>query len=266
MKKDFVIIKLGGSVITDKGRGKGTFRRAIIKRLMGEIVSARKKKDFDLILIHGAGSFAHPLAKKYNLHKGYLGPKSVEGFTLTRKAVMDLSLLVWEEVQRVGVGSSCVQSAEVIYGSNGKIKIFNTEYIQNLLLHDMVPILSGDVVFDEKMGFSIISGDKITAYLAKKLKAKRVIFVSDVDGVFDRNPKSFKDAKLISKIDSKNYSDVIKNMTSYNKDDVTGEMAGKILAIKKDLAGFDVQIINGLSANSLKMTLEGKDKGTSILF
>ena len=60
------IVKLGGSVITDKSR-ENSFKQEIANRLSREIKNANKKS----IIIHGAGSFGHILAKKYNLDQGF---------------------------------------------------------------------------------------------------------------------------------------------------------------------------------------------------
>ena len=60
------VIKLGGSVITDKSM-QNTFNEEVTFRLVSEIKDSQKQ----VIVVHGAGSFGHILAKKYDLHKGY---------------------------------------------------------------------------------------------------------------------------------------------------------------------------------------------------
>lgn len=266
MKKSLVIIKLGGSVITDKASHKPIFRKKEVKRLVGEIVAAMKKKNFDLILVHGAGSFGHPVAKRYNIHKGYLGKESSRGFALTKKALSDLNQLFWQECLSGGLVSCVVEPSAVIESANGKIQKFDTAFIENLVRKAIVPILFGDAVFDSKMGFSICSGDAIVSYLARKFKASKVIFVSDVEGVYDKSPKLFKDAKLIPEVNEENFEGVLKSMVVHNKNDVSGEMRGKIIAAKNDLGGFKVRIINGLSPRTLEAVLGGNRVGTSILF
>lgn len=265
--RDLIVIKLGGSVITDKSKSHGVFRKKVVERLAREIFQAKKQKDFDLILVHGAGSFGHPIAKKYNLHTGYLGSKSSEGFVLTKKAMFDLLLLIWESLSKAGLNSCVVEPSAVIVAEGGRIKTFNTEFIENLLGKKIIPVLFGDAVVDKKMGFSIISGDLMVSYLAKKFKSDKVIFVSDVDGVFDKNPKVYSHAKLIGEVNEKNYKKIIKNMEIYNKNDISEEMKGKLLAIRKNLVGTKVEVINGLKPNFLLNSLKnGLRVGTVILF
>lgn len=253
-------------MITDKAKPHGVFRRKVVERLASEIVSLKKRRDFDLIIVHGAGSFGHPVAKKYNLHKGYLDTKSSMGFSLTKKAMFELTMLIWQVFADVGLVSCVVEPSAVITAFSGKVKSFNTEFIENLLLKKITPVLFGDAVFDEKMGFSIISGDLMVSHLAKKLNANKVIFVSDVDGVFDKNPKVYKDAKLISEISEKNVRQIIKNMQVFNKNDISGEMKGKIEAIKTDLDGVEVEIINGFKSKRLTDSLLSKRQGAGTHF
>ncbi|OGG71844.1 hypothetical protein A3E65_02815 [Candidatus Kaiserbacteria bacterium RIFCSPHIGHO2_12_FULL_56_13] len=60
-----MIIKLGGSIITEKKSGKPVARVREIKRLAREIAKAHRGRP--LILLYGGGSFGHPLARQYRL-------------------------------------------------------------------------------------------------------------------------------------------------------------------------------------------------------
>lgn len=264
MKKDLVIIKLGGSVITDKSKGRGAFRKVVVRRLVGEIVEAKKKKDSNLILIHGAGSYPHFLTMRYQLGRGYLGAESLEGFSRVKLELSRLNSLIWAECLKAGLAVSTVSVSAVILTKNGKIKSFDTHIIEKLLKLGITPVMHGDDTIDSVKGIAVLSGDRIVAYLAKKFGAKKVIFVSDVDGVFDKNPKVYKDAKLVKEINNRNFDSVINSMEVFNKNDASGEMKGKLLAIGEELSGFKVQIIGGFSKTSLGTVLVGKESGTTI--
>ena len=71
------IIKIGGSVITDKKK-ESFFKQEISDNIAKEI----KKTDKKYIIIHGAGSFGHILAKKYHLHTGRVNDVQIQGFPL----------------------------------------------------------------------------------------------------------------------------------------------------------------------------------------
>lgn len=264
--KNLVIIKLGGSIITDKKATKPVFRKSVVKRICGEIFKAQKQANISLILVHGAGSFGHPYAKKYRLNEGYFGKESSLGISLTKKFVLELNLRVVNEMISSGLNAVLVESSAVAITSNGKIETFNQNPIEALLKQDIIPVLSGDVVTDSKKGVSILSGDQIAVYLASKLRAKTVIFASDVDGIFDKNPKLHKDAKLIKEINNSNYEAIVNTIQTHNTSDVTGEMKGKIMTIRENLSGVPVIITNGLKPANIKHALLNRINGTRILF
>ena len=122
-----VILKLGGSAITDK-TAEATPRTEIINRLAEEI----KRADLDnLIIVHGGGSFGHPTAAKYGIKDGYKeDPTQKLGFaethhmmTVLNGLVMDA--LIWHEVPALSVApSTCVVT------DNGKIKCFDDSVLQ----------------------------------------------------------------------------------------------------------------------------------------
>ena len=72
---DITLLKLGGSLITDKSTPY-TAKPQIIKNILLEVKDALEEKpDLNLIIGHGAGSFAHQSAKKYNTINGFKNEK-----------------------------------------------------------------------------------------------------------------------------------------------------------------------------------------------
>jgi isopentenyl phosphate kinase len=76
------IVKLGGSLITDKERP-STVRHQVVTRLAREIAAARRGRDQPLIVSHGSGSFGHAAAAKHELHRGVTDPGQVPGVAVT---------------------------------------------------------------------------------------------------------------------------------------------------------------------------------------
>lgn len=127
-------------------------------------------------------------------------------------------------------------------------------------------MLSGDDVADVSWGNSICSRDALAPYLAKELKATRMLFASDVDGIFDQNPQKYKNAKLISKVNKQNFSEVISSVTRSSHIDVTEGMKGKLLEIKRCSCPKETKIIifNGLRKRSVFEALTKNQIGTVI--
>ena len=122
-----------------------------------------------------------------------------------------------------------------------------------------VVVTHGDVCFDEERGASILSGDTITVYLAKKLDVKSVYIGTDVDGVLDDNPTLNPSAKHIPVIDHTNREDVLRKTGPSKNTDVTGGMSKKLNELlelaKQDL---DIVIFNLTVPGRLTSLLSGE--------
>jgi isopentenyl phosphate kinase len=114
----------------------------------------------------------------------------------------------------------------------------------------------GDAVLDTEQGFAILSGDQLIVRLAIELGAERVIFGSDVDGIFTSNPKLDKNAELIHSVSlSNNTADV--GDTTFT--DVTGGMMGKLTEAEEAVkAGTSVIFLNALASNRVESALRGE--------
>lgn len=266
MKKKLIIIKLGGSVITDKTSTKPTPRLDIIKKLAKQIASISHSNKYQLVLVHGAGSFGHPLAKRFDLQNGMKSRLQRLGLAITQQKMLELNFLITSSLTDFEVPAVSFPPHSFIIQNDRKFLEFDYRIIKQGLALNLTPVLFGDVVLDDKLGCSIISGDAIVSYIAKTLKADRVIFLSDVDGIFDKDPKKYDDAKLIPLINNANFEHVLKGLERSGRDDVTDEMEGKIKEIKSKLSGMDVHIISGLSPRATIPVEELNQYGTTIRF
>lgn len=266
--KSLIIIKLGGSVITYKNSLVPKPRKDNIRSLALEISDLYKTGKYRIVLVHGAGSFGHPIVKKYGLHLGAktLGQKVALG--QTNQNMLDLNKLVVGSLLKEGIPVVPLSPHAMAAQSAGQLTIFDHQIIKDYIAHDFVPVLFGDAVLDDKMGCSILSGDTIVSYLAKKLSAKKVVFLSDVDGVFDKDPVKNSRAKLIRRIDGTNIKSVLRVLASVNHTsrNVTGEMYGKITAINNNLKKIKVVIANGLEQGGLTKALKKNSISTRLYF
>lgn len=267
MGRSLIIIKLGGSVVTYKDGNAPRVRNGVIRRLareVGELVHGGCK----LIVVHGAGSFGHPLAKKHELHKGMRTEEQKMGYSQTVANMLELNGIILRKLIEERVRAVGLPPHAFVKQSAGKFRGFNCVIVEDYLKQGFVPVLFGDGVLDDKWGCSILSGDTIVPYLAAHLKARRVVFLSDVDGIFDKDPKVNKDAVRIPEITNKNLGRILKILGNSRgrgvRADVTGEMQGKILAIKERLSGIEVYITSGLKKGRLVKAAEGKIVGTKI--
>ena len=247
------VIKLGGSVITDKSR-KNTFKEKVTLRLVSEIKESQKQ----VIVVHGAGSFGHILAKKYDLHKGYKNKEQLLGVAEVQRDVKDLSLRVLDAFLEEGVNAVSLAPSAFLVNQVSRIKHMDTGNFKRYLEAGITPITFGDVVVDESLIFSIVSGDQLMLELAKVFRPELVVFVADVDGIFTGDPNSEKDAQLLPVVDKEVLSSIGESQGGV--DDVTGSILGKSKIMLEIAAhGMDTLILNGNVKNRLRDALTGRD-------
>ena len=247
-----ILVKLGGSVITDKSRLK-TFRAAACARLAKELRPAKNS----LVVVHGAGSFGHIEAKKHALHKGFKTKAQLTHVAAVQRDVRELDLKVLECLIDNDIRAVSVPPAAAATFSKGAVRSFDVEPFTRILDLGLSPVTFGDVVPDESMGFSICSGDLMMEALARELRPEMAVFCADVDGVFDSDPKKDRHAKLLPELDVASLRK-LKRTTSANAD-VTGSMHGKLermLAIAQHCE--KCMIVNGNVPGRLEKALSGK--------
>jgi len=246
------IVKLGGSVITDKSK-KNCFKQEATDSLAEEIKKANEK----LIVVHGAGSYGHILAKEYQLDKGFHKETQLQGFVLTHGKVQELNSLVLQSLHNYDVSAVSLPPHAILQLDNHNPSAIDYQVFKGYLDKNFTPVTFGDVVLDKTLGFSICSGDLLVHMLAEHFKPEKVVFVIDEDGLYTANPKTDKNATFIT---SATVRDLEQLSTTANKhDDVTEGMSGKINTIKKIARlGVDTVLLNGNKHDRLYDTLVGK--------
>ncbi len=248
-----VIVKLGGSIITRK-RETSTLRRKVLTHLARELREGSGKGANSLIVLHGAGSFGHPYAKEWNLSHA---PKPedrdrLRGAAITSVHVRQLHDHVLKSLIDAGLPALSIPPQTLATNDQGKLTTFEDSAFRTALEAGAVPVSFGDVVRDRSWGFSILSGDDIAVYLAEKLRAERVIFVSDVPGVLDQGKASSVVPHLTPGV-------VESLQPTPGVPDVTGGIRGKAEKMLKIAAGgTPCVILSGLSRDRLKQALQGE--------
>jgi isopentenyl phosphate kinase len=253
------IIKLGGSVITDKTK-ECYFKQETMDKLSAGI----KKADKQLILVHGAGSFGHILAKQYRLNEGYKKNGQIKGFSITHEKVQQLNSLVLQSLHKHEIPAVSISPHSIVKLNNHELEKIDCNIFKEYLNKDFTPVTFGDVVLDRKLRFSICSGDLLVEALAEFFKPEKIIFVIDEDGIYDSNPKINKKAKLMESMSLRELDELSTSLDSHA--DVTGGMSGKIQTIK-DIAknGIDTVLLNGNKPVRLYKVLVGeKTTGTFV--
>ncbi len=261
-----IILKIGGSILTNKDSTVSEVDNVSLKRIASEIKASLDISPKQLIIVHGAGSFGHPPAKKYKIGEAFDEseyPQKRIGFCETQNEVKKLNMLICEAFIQEGLPVVAIPASSFMSATNKRITEGNLDYFEKYLQKGFIPVIYGDVVLDSQLEICVISGDQLIQYLAKNLNPDMVVLGTDVDGVYNKNPKTHDDAIFYDKFSSLEDLDAFEGTTNV---DVTGGMVGKIkeLLYLADL-GIESKIINAEVKDNIFKVLEDENvKGTII--
>ena len=173
-----VVLKLGGSVVTDKA-GECAVRNDRIGECAGEIA---RRPGVQLVLVHGAGSCGHPQACRHRLDQG-VPPGDLAGIPETHHAVADLNRIIVDALRGAGREAVGVHPLGHCVATAGRLQHPDWRPVGFMLSLGLTPVLHGDVVMDTVRGASIVSGDQLVSSLARALSPDRVGLATDVPGV-----------------------------------------------------------------------------------
>jgi len=242
-KKEKIVIKCGGKVLIDPD----LFNKFI------EDIAILYKLGIPVIIVHGGGPRIKIELAKLNIESQFIkGLRITDKQTMevVEKALVDFNSEIIEKLKK----KECMASGLNVSQNNifeveqenkelgfvGKPKKISNEKILTIIDQKKIPVIS-PMGKDEKGQKYNINADTAAAAIAKSLKSRRLLLMTDVEGVYDKNKK------LINEIKPANAKDLI------DKKIVEGGMIPKLLnsidAIENGVKG--VVIIDGRKLHSI---------------
>ena len=254
--KEKIVIKCGGRVLLDP---------ALLNSLIEDIVIL-KKLGLTPILVHGGG-----LGIKKELDKLNIKSKFVMGLRVTDEKMIKIVENVMDEFNKEIIDAlekkSCkakpitIKKNNIIYvdqenkelGYVGKPKRIDVKSLKEIIKKDFIPVITPMGLDDKGMPHNI-NADNAAGALARSIKSRRLILLTDVEGVMDNNDK------LISEVSTTEAKELINNQT------IHGGMIPKVKtcidAINNGVRA--VVIIDGRKPHSILFELFS-DKGAGTL-
>lgn len=227
------LIKLGGSVVTFKDRPVAANTAAIdgISRALAQL-------DIPTIIVHGGGSFGHYWSVKYDMHMKPAG-YDAHGVSVVHESMVALNQTIVNSMIRSGLNPYAIQPS--VFTSGHKPIVAKIRQVHVMARSTVMPVTFGDVVHMEGVKYSILSGDALMTILAKVLQPSKVIFATNVDGIY----RDMASKELVYEIKVAGKKSIA--FSNGPAADVTGGMQRKVTeAFKIALYGMDVLIVNGL--------------------
>ena len=253
---EFIVIKCGGSVLVDPA----------LFKIFIEDVAVLKKLGFNPIIVHGGGKRINNRLNELNIESSF-----INGLRVTDKNTINIVEDVLIEFNKEIVDSLKKQSCETkkitsresniitVKPENDKLGFvgtptnIDTNILKKITKANEVPIIAPLGLDQNNQTFNI-NADTVAGSIAKELKARRLMIISDVEGVLDNKKK------LIPEIDS------IKANKLIDQEVISGGMIPKINNCL-DVASNGVKgvvIIDGRKNHSLLFELLS-DKGSGTL-
>jgi glutamate 5-kinase len=254
MKKQLVVVKIGSSSLTTAS---GTISEEKIRDHI-EALTYIKEQGHDVILISsgaiaaGFGALGYPSR-----------PKSVAGkqaaAAVGQGLLMQHYILQFKEFGIVP--AQILLTREDFYSHERFHNLYST--LSELLQRGVLPIINeNDSVSIEELTFG--DNDMLSALVSGFLHANALIILTDVNGLYNGNPKVVKDAKKYDFI-PRVYEELLEEAGESGSSVGTGGMKSKLLAAKKALSfGVSVFVGKGHGKEKLSNILEGKGDGTYI--
>ncbi len=240
-----MVLKLGGSVITEKDRPE-TLDGPALDRAADALAGADRSRD--LVVVHGGGSFGHHRADEHGVGVESGTGDAAAAFAV-HGAMTTLNRFVLDRLHDRGVPALPVHPlSAAARGAGGELTLPLAQ-VATMLTESFVPVLHGDVVATAGEGVTVLSGDEIVVRVATDLGADRVGLCSTAPGVLDG------DGEVVSRVSSLDDA----ALGGSDATDVTGGMAGKVRTLLSLDAPAQVFGIDGLGA-----FLAGESPGTLV--
>lgn len=247
-----VVLKVGSRVLTGKGR---TLSQAVFDRLAQEVSNA-KKKGYEVVVV-SSGAIAAGMARLGFLEKPKTMPQKQAA------AAIGQSALMWNYERAFSFyGERVAQvllTREDLSHRNRYVNARNT--ILTLLGFGVIPVINeNDTVAVEEIKFG--DNDNLSALVTNLANADLLIILSDIDGLYDRDPRIHKNAKLIPVVQQVT-EDMEKSASGTLSPISIGGMVTKLQAARKAaLFGVPTILANGMTQGLLERILRAEEVGT----
>ncbi|MBN1975625.1 MAG: glutamate 5-kinase [Sedimentisphaerales bacterium] len=251
-----IVIKIGTSTLT-KDSGVNTAYVSKIARQVSSLLAAGKQV---VIITSGAiGMGAGQLKlvsrpKEMNMKQACAAIGQPLLMAEYRKAFLRYNIIV----------AQVLLTAEVL--SNRKTYLNLRNSIEALINIGVVPILNeNDSISTAEIGTAFGDNDKLSALVASKIDADLLIMLSDIDALYDKNPREFPDAKPIPTVFEITES-ILKSAGDKGSIHSTGGMKTKLEAAKiASNAGCRIVLANGQEKDVIARIINGEVIGTIFL-
>ena len=241
-----IFIKIGSSLLVDKNK---KIRKKWLSSFAGDVqkLIAKNKK----IIVVSSGAIALGCIKMNYDKKKLKLDKSQAVASIGQIELMNLFTNIFSKYNL-----NISQILLTLEDTEERRRSLNAKRtFENLFNLDFIPVVNeNDTIATTEIKYG--DNDRLASRVAQITNADTLILLSDVDGLYTKNPKIFKDAKIIKKVE--NFNEDLKNLNlKGNNEFGSGGMSTKIEAAKIcQLSGCNMIIANGLHLNPINRMIK----------
>ncbi len=246
------VIKAGSQMVCGGGP-------LLVRAWMAQVSQLRRAHNIEVIWVT-SGAIASATERTGLKRNKRSLPEKQALSALGQPMVMDLYNLALNATGLVG--AQVLLTAGDIKDPQRRKNLQNT--LEKLLEWNTVPVLNeNDAVATEEIQFG--DNDSLSAKIAVMMKAERLVLLTDVDGLFDANPKTHRNAQLIPYLESISRKDLARTDRVAGSLRGTGGMYSKLTAANTALKnGIITHLVRGDWPQNLIRLAEGASLGTQI--
>jgi glutamate 5-kinase len=252
-KRQRWVIKAGSNLVCTGGP-------LLVRALMQQVAALRRQHGIEVIWVT-SGAIASAVDKTgYSKRKRLLSEKQALS-AIGQPMVMDLYNLALQNAGRMG--AQILLTYDDLADSVRRTNFQNT--IEQLLQWEVVPVLNeNDAVSTDEIRFG--DNDRLSAKVARYVSADRLVILTDVDGLYNKDPKKHRDARPIRKMTGVS-DQVLKSVEpGAGSQRGTGGMFSKLKAAQEaGEYGVETWLLRGDLPDSLLRILNQEVLGTLIL-
>jgi isopentenyl phosphate kinase len=187
-----------------------------------------------------------------------------KGFAEVWYQASALNRFVMKALHKMKIPAIALPPSANVIASDGKVSIWETTSISMALAAGLVPVIYGDVTFDEIRGGTILSTEDLFGHLVRALHPQRILLAGLEAAVWGDFPER---TRKVDTITPHTFHEISEGVGNADGADVTGGMESKVtqmLDLVQQNSDIKIQIFSGSEPGNIQRALGGETLGTWI--
>ena len=255
------IVKIGGSVFSTE-KEQGLLDSQLLGIIAGYLDDVRQSHS--LIVVHGTGYISKEFARANHILHGKIEAHRRQVVANCLHMLRNIHSTVLCALVDAGMPIVPLSPLTFCELRSGQAEITRPELLRSVLRGGFVPLLHGDLVVDKRGDFLVCSSDALVEGLIRLFPAEKLLFATDVPGVYLQDPKRFPGGEPIDDL-SWQELDRLAGQPD-DAEDVSGALPAKLKIIRRATDGFrDCYVFDGRSPSAWDALVHRNERAGTLI-